>query len=151
MTKFEILLFHLSLFCANVSDFFSKLEYIKRYLGSSMVEEKLNVFALLSIKYEFLNNSDFDEIIDDLIHVKVERKRYLGHDQYVHLLLYRHLYMKLKCEQFCHLLYSCCFSSFFQFISLEFFFDFSMLGLRRLKHVDTLSIYLAKFGFLFRT
>lgn len=59
MPNIEIILrIFLSLFCTNVPDerSFSKLKYVKNYLRSTMCEEKLISFALLSIEHDILKS-----------------------------------------------------------------------------------------------
>lgn len=71
-----ILRIFLSLFVTNVPDerSFSKLKFIKNTLRNRMNDEKLNAFALMSIKNEILNSINFDEIIDEFVLMKNRKK-----------------------------------------------------------------------------
>ena len=61
-----------SLFITNVSGerSFSKLKYIKDTLRNSMLDEKLNAFALISIENDILDSLDMDQIIEEFVLLK---------------------------------------------------------------------------------
>ena len=44
---------------------FSKLKILKSYLRSTMTQERLNALALISIENEFLENIDYEKLIDE--------------------------------------------------------------------------------------
>ena len=52
---------------------FSKLKLIKNYLRSKMSQDRLCDLSLLSIEREFVENIDFDEVIDKFATVKARR------------------------------------------------------------------------------
>ena len=75
----EILLrIFLSLFITNVPDerSFSKLKYIKTAIRNRLSDEKLNFLALMSIKNEFFDTLDLNEIIEEFILLKERRKMF---------------------------------------------------------------------------
>lgn len=67
---------HLSLMVTNCSGerSFSKLKLIKNRLRTSMLEDRLNVLALLSIESEILRQLIYEDIISRFISMKCRRK-----------------------------------------------------------------------------
>ena len=53
---------------------FSKLKLIKSYLRSTMSQQRLNEFDLLSIEKEILQEVDYDNIINEILHLKKPEK-----------------------------------------------------------------------------
>lgn len=52
---------------------FSKLSLIKNYLRSTMLEDRLNGLAILSIEHELAKKINFDDVIRDFANIKVRR------------------------------------------------------------------------------
>ena len=52
---------------------FSKLKYIKNRLRTTMANERVTHLSLLSIEYDILRETDFDDLITDLLNAKVEK------------------------------------------------------------------------------
>jgi len=52
---------------------FSKLKLIKSYLRSTMSQQKLNGLALLSIEKDFLNEINYDNLIDNFASQKARK------------------------------------------------------------------------------
>lgn len=67
---------YLSLMVTNSSGerSFSKLKLIKNRLRTSMLEDRLNVLALLSIENDILRQLNYDDIINSFINMKCRRK-----------------------------------------------------------------------------
>lgn len=63
-----------SLSVASAKRSFSKLKLLKSYLRSTMSQERLNALALISIENEFLDNIDYESIIDEFDGEKQEKK-----------------------------------------------------------------------------
>ena len=54
---------------------FSKLKLLKTHLGASMLQDRLNGLAILSIEKDILENLERDSIIDDFASKNARRKR----------------------------------------------------------------------------
>jgi len=58
---------------ASVERSFSKLKLIKSYLWSTMSQQRLNGLTLLSIEKDFINEINYDNLIDDFASQKARK------------------------------------------------------------------------------
>ena len=68
---------------------FSKLKLIKSYLRSTMSQQRLNGLALLSIEKDFLNEINYDNLIDNFTSQTTRkinfRKKYHNFNYFINL------------------------------------------------------------------
>lgn len=56
---------------------FSKLKLIKNYLRSTMVQERLNNLAIVSIEHEILDSVNTNQLIEDFANKKIRKVQLL--------------------------------------------------------------------------
>ena len=63
---------------ASAEKSFSKLKLIKIYLWTTMSQEKLSGLAMISIKNEYLDKLNYDDLIEEFASKNVRRSNFLG-------------------------------------------------------------------------
>ena len=71
---------------------FSKLKYIKNRLRTTMTNERVTHISLMSIEYDILRETDFDDLITDFAQRKGKKKCW----HYESLTKYKEKFMNLK-------------------------------------------------------